>query len=106
MHRQVGVLRFGPDGVARRGVLLRHLVMPGLGDETAAIFQWLAGELSPDTYVNVMGQYRPDHKVPGSDRYRDIDRPPAPAELEAAYAAARAAGLWRFDRRVGRPVIA
>jgi len=59
MHRQVGALRFGPDGLARRGVLVRHLVMPGQLDETRAIMGWLATELSPDTYVNVMAQYRP-----------------------------------------------
>ncbi len=99
MHRQVGVLRFGPDGLARRGVLVRHLVMPGLADESAEIFRWLADELSPDTYVNIMGQYRPDHRVPANPRYADIDRRPTAAEMEAAYAAARAAGLWRFDER-------
>jgi putative pyruvate formate lyase activating enzyme len=99
MHRQVGVLRIDRSGIARRGVLVRHLVMPGGSAESAAIFEWLATTLSPDTYVNIMSQYRPAHKVPGSDRYRDIDRPPRTEELEAAYAAAAAAGLWRFDER-------
>jgi putative pyruvate formate lyase activating enzyme len=101
MHRQVGELRFGPDGLARRGLLVRHLVMPGLEQEAAAIFEWLATTLSPDTYVNVMGQYRPQFKVADRpDRYDDIDRPPLPAELEAAFTAARLAGLWRLDERV------
>jgi putative pyruvate formate lyase activating enzyme len=104
MHRQVGPLRFGPDGLARRGVLVRHLVMPGQEDEAAAIFEWLASAVSPDTYVNVMGQYRPQYKVgvpsPRADRpFAEIDRAPQPAEMEAAYAAARRAGLWRFDER-------
>ncbi len=99
MHRQVGVLRFGPDGLARRGVLVRHLVMPGQTDEAAAIFRWLADELSPDTYVNVMGQYRPEHKVAGSERYIDIGRRPSGAEMAAARAAAADAGLWRLDER-------
>ena len=63
MHRQVGPLKFGPDDVARRGVLIRHLVMPGQLDETSAIFNWLANELSPDTFVNIMGQYRPAYEV-------------------------------------------
>jgi putative pyruvate formate lyase activating enzyme len=99
MHRQVGVLRFGRDGLARRGVLVRHLVMPGLLDETAAIFRWLSDEISPDTYINVMGQYRPQHRVPGSDRYADIDRPVRSADMAAAHDAARDAGLWRIDRR-------
>jgi putative pyruvate formate lyase activating enzyme len=99
MHRQVGVLRFGDDGLARRGVLVRHLVMPGQGAEAAAIFRWLASELSADTYVNIMGQYRPTHRVPGNPRYTDVDRRPRRSEIEAAYAAAAAAGLWRFDER-------
>jgi putative pyruvate formate lyase activating enzyme len=99
MHRQVGVLRVGPDGLARAGLIVRHLVMPGHVEEAAAIFEWLASELTPDTYVNVMGQYRPEYKVDG-DRYEDINRRPLTTEMEAAYAAARAAGLWRFDERV------
>jgi putative pyruvate formate lyase activating enzyme len=99
MHRQVGPLRFGLDGVARRGVLVRHLVMPGLTGESAAIFGWLHDEVSPDTYVNIMRQYRPAHRVPGSDRYSDIDRPPRHGEFEEALGAARRAGLWRIDGR-------
>ncbi len=104
MHRQVGPLRFGPDGLARRGVLVRHLVMPGQTDEAAAIFEWLARELSPDTYVNVMGQYRPEYQVGtpaanGTPRHLDIARRPTTAEMDDAYAAARRAGLWRFDER-------
>jgi putative pyruvate formate lyase activating enzyme len=55
MHRQVGVLKFGPDRLARRGVLVRHLVMPGQGAETEKICRWLAEEVSRDTYIN-MGQ--------------------------------------------------
>ncbi len=99
MYRQVGVLRFGADELARRGVLVRHLVMPGLIDESSAIFGWLHDELSPDTYVNIMGQYRPDHRVRQNPRYPDIDRPIRGDELAATFAAAREAGLWRFDRR-------
>ncbi len=100
MHRQVGELRLGPDGLARRGVIVRHLVMPGQEGEAAAIFEWLANELSPDTYVNVMGQYRPDYKVSDNPRYDDLDRRLLPSEMQAAYDAARRAGLWRFDERV------
>jgi putative pyruvate formate lyase activating enzyme len=104
MHRQVGPLRLGADGMARRGVLVRHLVMPGQAEETAAIFDWLAREVSPDTYVNVMGQYHPQHKVgePGRDgtaRFAEIGRRPGAREMETAFAAARRAGLWRFDVR-------
>ena len=99
MQRQVGVLRFDERGMARRGVLVRHLVMPGLVDESAEIFSWLAEEVSADTYINIMGQYRPEHKVPDNPRYQDIDRRPYAAEMARAYAAAREAGLWRFDER-------
>jgi putative pyruvate formate lyase activating enzyme len=109
MHRQVGPLRFGTDGLAKRGVLVRHLVMPGQTDEAAAIFEWLAKEVSPDTYVNVMAQYRPEHLVGQTDpsgkiRYAEVNRAPRSDEIEAAYAAARHAGLRRFDER--RPRLA
>ena len=102
MHRQVGPLRFGPDGVARRGVLLRHLVMPGLLDETRAILDWTARELSHDTWVNVMEQYRPEHKVgrlrrDGRPAFAEIDRRLDAGEVRDARALARAAGLWRLE---------
>ena len=106
MHRQVGDLRFTPDGLACRGVLVRHLVMPGGVDDSRAIFRWLADTLSPDTFVNVMGQYHPAYQVgrpasgpvsPDRTAYAEINRPPGAGEIEAARAAARAAGLWRFD---------
>mgnify|MGYP005839788597 CR=1 FL=1 len=106
MHRQVGDLRFGPDGVARRGLLVRHLVMPGLLDEATAIFRWLAESVSRDTFVNIMAQYHPAHEVGRPARsgrsgarvdYPEIDRCPRPDEIEAAYGAARSAGLWRFE---------
>jgi putative pyruvate formate lyase activating enzyme len=104
MHRQVGPLKFGPDGVARRGVLIRHLVMPGQLDETEAIFRWLADNVSPDTFVNIMGQYRPEYQVgqiadDGSRKYEEINRRPTLDELTQAYQSARDAGLWRFDQR-------
>jgi putative pyruvate formate lyase activating enzyme len=98
MHRQVGDLVI-VDGLAVRGLLLRHLIMPGQTAEAAEIFCWLAEQISPDTYVNIMGQYRPEHRVPDNPRYADVDRVPSRQEMEAAYAAAREAGLWRFDTR-------
>jgi putative pyruvate formate lyase activating enzyme len=108
MHRQVGDLRFTPDGVACRGLLIRQLVMPGLVEESAAIYRWLADEISPDTWVNIMAQYRPEYQVgliadtgpdAGRPRYEEINRSPTRAELQAAYEAACRAGLWRFDER-------
>lgn len=104
MHRQVGPLRFGPDGLAKRGLLVRHLVMPGQLEEAEAIFRWLAEEVSPDTYVNVMGQYRPTYQVgeishDGTAKHQDIARRPAGGEMQAAFEAAHRAGLWRLDER-------
>lgn len=98
MHDQVGDLVVDDDGLALSGVLVRHLVMPGLVDEARAVLAWLA-QLSPDLYVNVMGQYRPDHRVLDGDRYAEIARPTSSAELRDALVAARAAGLWRLDTR-------
>ncbi len=106
MHRQVGDLKFTPDGVACRGLLVRHLVMPGLIEESRQILEWLAREISPDTFVNIMGQYRPEHLVgkPSRDAggtrgtcYAAINRRPTQEEIESAYQIARKAGLWRFD---------
>ncbi|MFH1842176.1 MAG: radical SAM protein [bacterium] len=102
MQRQVGVLHCDEDGVALRGLLVRHLVMPGLGEQSTAIFQWLATDISPDTFVNIMDQYRPSFRVgaplpSGAVRFEELNRRSSPRELAAAFAAARAAGLWRFD---------
>ncbi len=96
MHRQVGPLRVDESGLARRGVLVRHLVMPGLVDEARAIFRFLADEISPDTYVNVMGQYRPEYR---SADYAEIDRRPSAEELAQARAACGEVGLTRLDQR-------
>jgi putative pyruvate formate lyase activating enzyme len=73
--------------------------MPDGVDEAAEIFRWLHDAVSPDTYVNIMDQYRPEHRVPGSPRYADIDRRIRREELTAAHGAARRAGVWRIDER-------
>jgi putative pyruvate formate lyase activating enzyme len=76
MARQVGPLVFDHDGLARRGLLLRHLVMPGMLAETQAILRFVAEELGPDTYVDLMAQYYPAGLVgkDGRDGYAEIDR--------------------------------
>ncbi len=76
MHRQVGPLELDGDGLARRGLLLRHLVMPGMLQETEAILGFVAQALGPDTYVDLMAQYYPAGLVGSHDRdgYREIDR--------------------------------
>ncbi len=99
MHAQVGVLKVDEEGLALRGVLVRHLVMPGLLDDTREIMRWLATELSRDTYVNVMDQYHPAHKAEVDPRFAEINRRLRASEFQQAIEHARAAGLWRFDTR-------
>lgn len=98
MHRQVGPLTFDENGLARRGVLVRHLVMPGEIAGTAEIMRFLSEEISPDTYVNIMDQYYPAGRV-SPMQFAEINRHVAAAEYERAVACARRAGLWRFDGR-------
>jgi putative pyruvate formate lyase activating enzyme len=98
MKRQVGDLILDDRGLARRGLICRHLVMPGLLDETEAVLRFVAEELGPGTYVNLMGQYYPAGKV-GDGRYEEIDRRPHADELERAFQIADELGLRRLDRR-------
>jgi len=98
MHEQVGPLTFDEDGLARRGLLVRHLVMPGDLEETRAILQWIAEELGHDTYVNLMDQYHPAGRVNGQS-FPEINRPLHAQELEQARAMAREFGLRRLDER-------
>ncbi|HYM91770.1 MAG TPA: radical SAM protein, partial [bacterium] len=102
MHRQVGPLKLDEFGLARRGVLLRHLVMPGGIAGTREILRWVAQEVSTHTYVNVMDQYNPAWKVGVEHRYDAINRRITPEEFREALEAAREAGLYRFDVRVPR----
>jgi putative pyruvate formate lyase activating enzyme len=102
MQRQVGPLTLDEHGLAKRGLLVRHLVMPGLLDQTRQIFRWIAAEISVDTYVNVMDQYYPDAKVGPDSRYDEINRRLYPDEFAAALDYARAVGLHRLDVRVPR----
>ena len=96
MHRQVGNLVIEDNGLARRGLLIRHLVMPEEVAGTQAVMQWIADELSPETYVNLMAQYHPAGKVSRSD-HAEINRPVTPAEYERALNAAWRAGLKRVE---------
>jgi putative pyruvate formate lyase activating enzyme len=92
MHRQVGVLRVDSRGIATRGLLIRHLVMPGGGDESKRAFDFIAGELSPDSYVNVMEQYRPEYRA---SEFAEIARTISGSEYIEAIQLARGAGLSR-----------
>ena len=101
MHQQVGDLQFDENGLALRGVLLRHLVMPGDIAGTQEIMEWVSRELGPNTYVNVMGQYCPAGKV-SSREYVQISRRITPREMASALAATHAAGIHRLDSRLSR----
>ncbi|KAH7394867.1 hypothetical protein DE146DRAFT_678693 [Phaeosphaeria sp. MPI-PUGE-AT-0046c] len=120
MHEQVGDLCFTPDGIAKKGVLVRHLVMPGKEDEGREIVKWLAENVSKDIMVHIMDQYFPrahvgkerrgtkdkDDLEPGGVgataatkkqvRYADINRPVTADEVSSVRKAAEDAGLWRF----------
>jgi len=101
MNRQVGPLVFGADGLARRGLLVRHLVMPGMGEETRAILRYVAEELGTDTYVDLMAQYHPAGLVGGDHRdgYHEIGRQLARDEYDRAAEYADELGLRRLDQR-------
>lgn len=127
MHEQVGDLCFTGDGIAKRGLLVRHLVMPGKEDEGIQIMKYLAKDISADSFVHIMEQYRPDAHVGKSRRgkrkgdqgimagdpvglgvssdestnegvrYADINRPVTYEEVSSVRQAALDAGLWRFN---------
>lgn len=95
MHRQVGDLLLDQRGLAVRGLLVRHLVLPNELAGTGEIVRWLAEEISRLTYVNVMGQYRPcyrAHEMP------ELNRRPTRDEYAQALRLAREAGLERLAR--------
>lgn len=118
MHAQVGDLCFTGDGIAKKGLLVRHLVMPGYESEGEEIMKWIAGNVSRDVFVNIMGQYHPDAHVgkpkrprrsanipvetdgeaepQEAVRYGEINRHVSKKELSAVRQAAEKAGLWRF----------
>jgi putative pyruvate formate lyase activating enzyme len=89
MHRQVGDLAIR-DGVAVRGLLVRHLVMPGDVCGSRALLDFLAETISPRTCVNVMAQYRPCFRA---GDFPEIDRRPTAAEVEDVREHARKKGL-------------
>jgi putative pyruvate formate lyase activating enzyme len=96
MHRQVGDLVVDEAGVARRGLLVRHLVLPDDLAGTREVMEFLAREVSPNTYVNVMGQYHPCGRA---SEHPALHKFLTASEHEAAQQMAREAGLNRLDRR-------
>jgi putative pyruvate formate lyase activating enzyme len=101
MHRQVGHLVVDRRGMARRGLIVRHLIMPGLVEETEAILRFVAAELGTDTYVNLMAQYYVSGRVGQNGQYPEIARGINREEYEQALALGRALGLRLDPRSVG-----
>lgn len=96
MHAQVGDLKLNADGIAERGLLVRHLVLPGGAAGTEQVMQFLVREISPATYVNIVNQYRPAYRA---SEYPELDRAVTVQEYEDALEIAHKAGLHRIDRR-------
>jgi putative pyruvate formate lyase activating enzyme len=92
MHRQVGDLVMDEDGIAMRGLLVRHLVLPEGAAGTAEVVCFLSQEISKNTYLNVMAQYHPDYQA---CRYPELSRPISVREYSQALALAKESGLAR-----------
>ncbi len=96
MHRQVGDLITDDRGIALRGLMVRHLVMPNRIAGTREFVRWVAENLSPGTYVNIMSQYRVEHEA---FNYPPIARAITPQEFLEAMDWAEEAGLQNLDKR-------
>jgi len=94
MHRQVGDLVIDEMGVAQRGLLVRHLVLPEGLAGTTEVVKFLADEISTDTYTNIMSQYYPCYKA---KNHPPLNRKLNSEEFEKAVQAAKDAGLKRLD---------
>jgi putative pyruvate formate lyase activating enzyme len=101
MYRQVGDLALDERGIALRGLLVRHLVLPGGLAGTHEIVRFLAG-LSKNTYLNVMAQYRPCYRA---HQYPPLDRRVTSTEVQQAVQMAIDAGLHRLDNRWPRRIL-
>jgi putative pyruvate formate lyase activating enzyme len=97
MHRQVGDLQIDNQGVAQRGLLIRHLVLPNGQAGSRAILKFIAEEISRDSYINIMGQYRPAYHA---DEYPAVNRRARPKEVAKVYRMAEELGLKRLDSKV------
>jgi putative pyruvate formate lyase activating enzyme len=98
MHRQVGDLKIGSEGIAESGLLIRHLILPDNLAGTEKVLHYIAG-LSENSYVNIMDQYRPEHKA---SEYPELNRRIRSEEFMNAISVAEELGLSRgfpHDRR-------
>ena len=95
MHRQVGDLQIDDDGIAQRGLLVRHLVLPNRLAGTEEIVRFLAREVSTNTYLNIMAQYHPCHQA---FTIPQLSRPVLKEEFDEAVKLAHRQGLDRLDK--------
>ncbi|MEW6571436.1 MAG: radical SAM protein, partial [Nitrospirota bacterium] len=102
MHRQVGNLIMDEKGIALKGIILRHLVMPAGVAGTKEIMRFIAREISSLTYVNIMDQYRP---CGNAYRHPSINRRITSDEYEEALKAAKDEGLARLDNQERRTMV-
>ena len=96
MHRQVGDLVLDGNGIAVRGLLVRHLVLPNGLAGTERVLEFLAGDISTNTYLNLMDQYHPCYKAEGIE---PLARPLTRSEWHEALDLAERYGLTRLDSR-------
>ena len=95
MHRQVGDLETDEDGIARQGLLIRHLVLPSGLAGTREIMRFIAREISTRSYVNIMSQYRPCGRA---SEIKGLNAFLSPADYETALKAAKQEGITRLDQ--------
>jgi len=96
MFRQVGDLQLSSQGIAERGLLVRHLILPGDLAGSEVILKFLAGEISTETYINIMDQYRPSYQA---DRHAGMSRRITVDEYQSAVNTALSLGITRLDKR-------
>jgi len=94
MYRQVGDLQIEENGLATHGLLVRHLILPHYLAGTRKIMKFLANEISPQTYLNLMDQYHPAFNA---NRFPELNRRITPKEYQAALCMAQEEGLTRLD---------
>jgi len=94
MHRQTGVLVTDKRGIAQRGLIIRHLVFPENLAGTDEVMKFISQNISKDSYVNLMDQYRPAHKA---NDFPPLDRRITSEEYKTALNVAKKYGLWRLD---------
>ncbi len=95
MHRQVGDFYISENGLAKRGLLIRHLILPKGMAGTREIMKFIYNEVSPNTYVNIMFQYKPYGE---SSEIKELSQVPTRDDFELALQAASEEGITRLDK--------